>query len=120
MSRPDRKDSISPKLMEKKYHEMLAEVQRLRAEAAAGEASDGLVEEMEHQLDKPDKGYYRFGKSDNGHYWVRYKWTSGRFKGRYAIGGHDDLASAILVCQEDVARCESGKKLPPLDVGYRK
>lgn len=120
MSRPDRSNTISPKLWEKKYHEVLAELQQLRAAAATGDASDGLVDEMQHQLDKPDTGYYRFGKSLNGHYWVRYKWTSGRYKGRYAIGGHDDLASAILCCQEDVERCESGKKLPPLDVGYRK
>jgi len=120
MSRPDRKDSISPKLMEKKYHEMLAEVQQLRAAAAAGTASDGIIDEMEHQLDMRDRGYYRLGKSQNGHYWCRFKWTVGAYAGRYAIGGHDTLAMAILACQEDVDRCESGKKMPPLDVGYRK
>jgi len=120
MARNDKREGISKEMWEKKYHEAQAEIHSLRSQLVSADTSkDAIIDELEGLADR-EKGYGRWGRSLNGHYWVRWKWTAGPLQGRYAIGGHSTLAYAFLACLADVSMCERGKKEPPLDVGYKK
>jgi len=120
MARNDKRDRISYETLERKYHEARAEIHQLRAQLLSeARADETILPELEH-LTESHKGYGRWGRSQNGHYWVRWKWTQDVLTGRYAIGGHSTLPLAILACLADVDLIVSGKKVAPLDVGYRK
>lgn len=102
------------------YHRVKEENVRLRLEATSDrEVSETDWEELAHVLDTSG-GYFRMGKAQNGHYWVRFKWTQGSQAGRYVIGGHTTLENAVLVALEAHAAVESGRRVAPLDVGYKK
>lgn len=120
MARKHDDRTISKEAYERKYHETLAELHRVRAQLAQSDGEgDTWLDELEAVSDR-SVGYWRIGRSGNGHYWVRWKWTHGPQAGRYAIGGHDSLRLAVACCLADISLIESGKKQAPLDVGYRK
>ena len=120
MSRLRDDGKVSRETLERKYHEARAEIHQLRAQLASeGQGDETILPEMEEVLRRA-VGYWRVGLSSNGHYWARYKWTQGDHAGRYAIGGHSSLPYAILACLADISLIESGKKVAPLDIGYRK
>lgn len=112
--------SISKEAYIRQYHEARAEIHSLRAQLAqVATSADTFIAELEAVSDR-SAGYWRLGKSQNGHYWVRWKWTQGPEAGRYAIGGHSTLTLAIAACLADISLIEAGKKQAPLDVGYKK
>jgi hypothetical protein len=118
VKRNDR-DEISKEAYREMYHRVKEENARLRtADTSQRHDAEEVWEDLEHTLGTA-VGYFRAGRSGNGHYWVRWKWTAGPHAGRYSIGGHTTLRNAALVCLADVSAVESGKKVAPLDVGYK-
>lgn len=112
------KDPISREAYRSMYHAVQEELRALKQALRDGTAyEDDLWSEGEASMGEA-VGYYRMGKSLNGHYWVRFKWTQGPLAGRYAIGGHNTLRNAFCACQSEIDACLSGKKMPPLDKGY--
>lgn len=117
--RSSKKDEVSREAYKEMYHKVQEELRQLKSDIISRQASaETFWEEAEATVGDAE-GYYRFGRSGNGHYWFRFKWTQGALAGRYAIGGHNTLINAFLACQDDVQRCLSGKKMPPLDTGYK-
>jgi len=117
--KPRDRDQITKEGYREMYHKVKAELVQLRIQNTANtDDQEEVWEDLELQLDT-SKGYFRHGKSGNGHYWYRFKWTEGPFAGRYSIGGHTTLRNAALVCLADISAVESGKKIAPLDVGYK-
>lgn len=114
-----KKDEVSRETYRAAFHKVQEELLQLRASLAKDASSeDALWEDLEATVGD-SSGYYRFGRSRNGHYWARFKWTEGPHMGRYAIGGHTTLIKALWACQADVQAILSGKKTAPLDVGYK-
>jgi len=117
--KPRNRDEITKEGYREMYHRVKEENVRLRTANTADRHDAGDIgEDMALVLDSAE-GYFRLGKSRNGHYWARWKWTQGTHTGRYAIGGHTTLRDAILVCLDYVSRVEQGKAIAPLDVGYK-
>lgn len=101
------------------YHRVREENVRLRLETTANrESNETDWTELQHILDTTE-GYFRMGKSQNSHYWARWKWTKGAHAGRYVIGGHSTLESAVLVMLEAYSAVEAGRRVAPLDTGYQ-
>lgn len=79
-----------------------------------------VLSEVEAILsDRNRKGYFRVGISNEGAYWVRYKWTNGPLVGKYTFGSGDTVGLAFDQVVERVYACESGKRHAHTDEGYR-
>lgn len=114
-----KKDEISREAYREMFHRVQAELNQLKQDIVRNQTTTEAFWEEAEATVVNSAGYYRFGRSRNGHYWFRFKWTEGPLAGRYAIGGHSTLCNAFLACQTDIDLCLSGKKVPPLDVGYK-
>jgi len=78
-----------------------------------------VLAELQHVL-SVCKGYLRLGRSPAGLVWARWKWTEGSLADFYTFGSDELVLLAIAQVCTRVHECESGKRKPTRDTGYKR
>lgn len=66
------------------------------------------------------EGYVRIGCGRDGLIWARFKWTAGALADSYTFGSDSSLSLAVAQMCSRVHECESGKRKPTPDTGYKR
>lgn len=78
-----------------------------------------LLDDIAHILEK-EACYVRIGRSSNGDYWARLKWTGeGSLAGYYTFGSASSLLSALCALLENVEAVYNGTRKAHKDNPYK-